>query len=58
MAQLVAAAIPGSRLEPGHTDPDVDVAVIVGTHFTTKQLVEIIPIPIPKPGNVPEICRK
>jgi LCP family protein required for cell wall assembly len=58
LAELVSAAIPGSRLEEGRTDPDVDVAVIVGTKFTTKQLVEIIPIPIPKPGEVPEICRK
>ena len=58
MAQLVAAAIPGSRLEEGHTDPDVDVSVIVGRRFRTKQLVEILPIPIPKPANVPEICRK
>ncbi|HET7482315.1 MAG TPA: LCP family protein [Actinomycetota bacterium] len=57
MAEVVAAAIPGARLEEGPTDPDADVAVIVGTRFRTKQLVEIIPIPIPKPGEVPEICR-
>jgi len=57
MAELVAAAIPGAEVEVGKTRPDVDVAVIVGRGgFRTKKITQILPIPIPKPGDLPEVC--
>jgi hypothetical protein len=57
MAELVAAAIPGAEVEVGKTKPDVDVAVIVGRgKFRTKKITQILPIPIPKPGDLPEVC--
>jgi LCP family protein required for cell wall assembly len=58
MAQLVAAAIPGAKLEEAKTKPGVDVEVIVGRKFVTKQIVQINPIPIPKPGEVPPECKR
>ena len=57
MAELVAAAIPGSEMEPGKTLAGVDVAVLVGRRFRTERIVNVIPIPLPAPGEVPEICR-
>jgi hypothetical protein len=57
MAELVAAAIPGAEVEVGKTKPDVDVAVIVGRgKFRTEKITQILPIPIPKPGDLPEVC--
>ena len=56
-AELVAAAIPGSILQVGRTNPGIDVAVTVGKDFRTKKIVQIIPIPIPKPAELPEECR-
>jgi LCP family protein required for cell wall assembly len=57
MAELVAAAIPGAEVEVGKTKPDVDVAVIVGRgRFRTEKITQILPIPIPKPGDLPEVC--
>ncbi|MGH2775266.1 MAG: LCP family protein [Actinomycetota bacterium] len=59
MAELVAAAIPGAEVEVGKTKPDVDVAVIVGRgRFRTEKLTQILPIPIPKPGDLPEVCAR
>lgn len=58
MAQLVAAAIPGADVEQGKTRPGVDVAVVVGDHFETKKIVQLLPIPLPKPGALPAVCRK
>ncbi len=59
MAELVAAAIPGAEVEVGKTKPDVDVAVIVGRgKFRTKKITQILPIPIPKPGDLPEVCAR
>lgn len=58
MAELVAAAIPGAELRRGNVDAGVDVAVVVGKRFTTKKIVQILPIPIPKPGALPEVCRE
>lgn len=58
MAQLVAAAIPGAELKESRTSPGVDVEVIVGGRFATKQLVNIIPIPLPTPGATPGICER
>lgn len=57
MAGLLAAAIPGADLEEAKTAPGLDVEVIVGTSFKTQQLVNIVPIPIPKPGEVPDVCK-
>ena len=57
-AKLVAAAIPGARVEVGRTKPNVDVAVVVGANFKTKDIVQIVPIPIPQPGTLPPACRR
>ncbi|MGH2735124.1 MAG: LCP family protein [Actinomycetota bacterium] len=58
MAELVAAAIPDATVETGRTKPDVDVAVIVGKgKFRTQRIVQLLPIPIPSPGELPEACR-
>jgi LCP family protein required for cell wall assembly len=57
-AQLVAAAIPGAKLELGKTHPGIDVAVIVGKHFKTTKIVQLAPIPLPKPAAPPPVCRQ
>jgi LCP family protein required for cell wall assembly len=58
MAELVAAALPGAELDTGRTDDDVDVAVIVGKgRVRTKQITQILPIPIPRPTALPPECR-
>jgi LCP family protein required for cell wall assembly len=57
MAKLVAAAIPGAEVQPGRTRPGIDVAVVVGEHFETKKIVQILPIPLPQPGELPAVCR-
>lgn len=56
-AKLVAAAIPGARLEKGRTTAGIDVAVTVGKRFKTKKITQIIPIPIPKPAELPDECQ-
>lgn len=57
MAELVAAALPDATVKSGKTKADVDVAVIVGRgRFTTTKITQILPIPIPKPGALPEVC--
>ncbi|MGH2752432.1 MAG: LCP family protein [Actinomycetota bacterium] len=59
MAELVAAVLPGVTVESGKTKPDVDVAVIVGKgKFRTAKITQILPIPIPKPGDLPEVCAR
>lgn len=58
LADLLAAAIPDAELEEAETKPGVDVEVIVGKRFATQQLVNIVPIPIPKPGEVPDACKR
>lgn len=58
MAELLATAIPGAKLEEAKTKPGVDVEVIVGKRFESRQLVNIVPIPIPKPGEVPDACKR
>lgn len=57
MAQLVAAALPGAELEEANTKPGIDVEVIVGQRFKTKKIVQILPIPLPQPGELPAVCR-
>ena len=58
MADLLAAAIPGAELVEAKTSPGLDVEVIVGKRFETRQLVNIVPIPIPRPGEVPDVCKR
>ncbi len=59
MAELVAAVVPGATLQEHRTPEGVDVAVIVGDKgFKTETLVQILPIPIPPPGERPEVCEK
>ena len=58
LAELLAAAIPGAELEEAKTSPGLDVEVMVGKRFETKQLVNIAPIPIPKPGDAPDVCKQ
>lgn len=58
MAQFVAAAIPGAVLRVGDTDSGVDVAVIIGKRdFVTERVVQIRPLPLPVPGELPAVCR-
>lgn len=58
MARLVAAVVPGARLEPGRIPSGVDVAVIVGSRrFVTERLVQVLPLPIPAPSAPPPECR-
>ena len=57
MADVVAAAVPGAAVEAGKTARDVDVAVIVGRgKFKTEKITQILPLPIPRPGDLPEVC--
>ncbi len=58
MAQFVAAAIPGVTLKEGDTRSGVDVEVIVGkAEFVTERVVQIRPLPLPVPGELPAVCR-
>lgn len=58
MAELLSAAIPGAEIRTGETGSNVDVAVVVGKQrFETKQIVQLVPIQIPKPSAVPAACR-
>jgi LCP family protein required for cell wall assembly len=56
-AEVVAGAIQKAELKPGKTDPGIDVEVIVGKNFKTKPFVQITPLPIPKPTELPEECQ-
>jgi LCP family protein required for cell wall assembly len=56
-AELVAAALPGAKLVSGNAPVGVDVAVIVGKQFEVQRLVDITPIDLPKPGELPAVCR-
>ena len=59
LAQLVAAAMPQAELLEGKTKPGVDVAVIVGEKGDeTQPIVQINPIPLPKPEAPPKECRR
>ncbi|MGH2748921.1 MAG: LCP family protein [Actinomycetota bacterium] len=58
MAAVIAAAMPNAELKEGNTRRDVDVAVIVGRRGgRTAELIQILPIPIPPPGDLPAECR-
>lgn len=59
MAQLVAAVIPGAELQEHRTPAGVDVAVVVGDEgFETQELVQVLPIPLPKPEAEPAVCKQ
>lgn len=55
-ARLVAAALPGARLEESRTTPGIDVAVMVGKRFSTRKIVQLTPLELPTPGELPEEC--
>jgi LCP family protein required for cell wall assembly len=57
-ADLIAAAIPGAKVQAGKTTPGIEVVVIVGKHFKTKKIVQLIPIPLPKPEAPPPVCQR
>ena len=57
-AELIAAAIPDVEIKKGETPSGVDVEVVVGKRkFQTQKIVQINPIPLPKPGETPEECQ-
>ena len=57
-AELVAAVIPGAVVRERELEEGVDVAVIVGTgEFVTEELVQLVPIELPEPGDPPAVCR-
>jgi hypothetical protein len=59
MAELIAAALPQAELLEGKTKKGVDVAVIVGKKgYDTKKIVQLNPILLPKPGELPKVCRE
>ena len=59
MANLVAAVVPGAQLQEHATPAGVDVAVIVGDEgSSTETLLQILPIPLPKPEAVPAVCEE
>lgn len=55
--EFVAAAIPGARVKEGDPPIGVDVAVMVGRQFEVERLVDITPIDLPSPGDLPAVCR-
>jgi LCP family protein required for cell wall assembly len=58
MGELVAAALPGARLEEAkEPSEEIDVKVIVGEGFETEKIVQLLPIPIPQPGELPDVCQ-
>ena len=59
MAELVAALLPNATLQEHSTPPGTDVAVIVGSkRFPTKPLIQILPLPIPRPSEEPAVCKE
>jgi hypothetical protein len=56
-AEFVAAALPGAKLVSGDPPIGIDVAVIVGKRWEVRRLIEIRPIELPKPGDLPAVCR-
>lgn len=57
-AEIVARAVPNATVEEGETNFGVDVALIVGKERAEfMKLVQIVPIEIPEPSEVPPACR-
>ncbi|MDQ3958546.1 MAG: LCP family protein, partial [Actinomycetota bacterium] len=57
-AELIAAALPGARVQERKVPQGVDVAVVVGAAFETERLVRIEPIPLPVPSDPPPECSR
>ncbi len=57
-ADLIAAALPGARVQERRVPDGVDVMVIVGAEFETRRLVQIEPIELPAPAAPPPECRR
>lgn len=57
-AELIAAALPGARVQERRVPEAVDVMVIVGAEFETKRLVRIEPLPLPAPSDPPKECAR
>lgn len=58
MAELMKAALPDAKLVEARTEAGIDIEVIVGKgRFRTHDIVQILPIPIPPPGKLPEECQ-
>jgi LCP family protein required for cell wall assembly len=59
LAELVAAAMPQAELLEGQTKRGTDVAVVVGEDgYETQELIQLHPIPLPKPEDPPKECRQ
>lgn len=58
-ADFVAAAVPGAKLEEvDQTRRGVDVELVVGRRFRARRVIQLRPLEIPPPGEVPEECRR
>lgn len=57
MAELMAAALPDADLVEKDTKLGIDVEVVVGRRFEVKRVIQLVPIPLPTPGDLPEACR-
>ncbi len=56
MAELVAVAMPGAKLVEEDLPKGVDVQVIVGKKVKIERLIQLLPIPLPKPSAPPPEC--
>lgn len=58
-AEVVQIALPQAELrEAGRALTDeIDVAVIVGEHFETKPITQLVPLELPEPARLPAECR-
>lgn len=57
-AEIIAQAVPNAELREGNVNSTVDVELIVGKEgVETQKLVQIVPIEIPEPSELPAACR-
>ena len=56
-AEVVAGAVKDAEIKAGNTATGVDVEVIVGKKFKTKAFAQLTPLPLPQPGELPEVCQ-
>lgn len=56
-AELIARALPDAKLQQRKVPRKVDVQVLVGDEFETERVIQIQPIPLPRPSDPPEECR-
>lgn len=57
-ADLIAAALPGARVQERRVPDGVDVMVIVGGSFETQRLIRLDPIDLPAPTDPPPECAR